>query len=632
MQGSVTAEKLRGHYSKLLLAFGLSYVLILAKLSNRFPIDIIIGGLYILFSLVISISVLWSIERNTAHNISKKLRRYKLADTRFQISVFLLCLPIIYFTSYGVVATVLCSLLLTISFISTTYVQEDNKLAIVPPILIVAIILIRKYISTFFYFGDRDIISHVGITNKILSTGGINSINSLYRVFPGYHIEMAIVSLVSGLNSHTTIMMVGIIATCAVVLLMFLFSNRLMSNNRTSYLISYLSATSWFVLFFGNYFIPQSLAVVLTTCVLLIGYQSHPFTAKISQRSTILGLIILFTLTISHHLTVILLLVPLSVVVLVEALLRYGEPSENNSIFLYLMFLIPITYWSFLGVFIPVFFRLAQLQIRLTFGIITPQTQPTISTYIFGTPPAEPNLVFSLITPQLILSTIILAFLFLGIRYTLERQDWTLLPFVITSIVGSIIIFPTPLGISSRFAYPWILFLLLVAGVGVVHARSVSPKQAIALLLIIGVVSPVAVADDQQHINPGIEEQVSFNQQEYSQLQSASGHITENIAGPATTLRLVDISLRTLFGVEKSQIDAAPAIGEEGIKTDSSYLIYRSNWTNHPLEPNYPEGISEPTVFVGEEWLSDSVYSANQIYDNGGVGIVWNRSGASLNP
>lgn len=619
-------HKIYQKYHLLLMGAVILYSALIGLLSFVFSPKILIRSWYVLFGIAIAF-VTVSPQLGVRNSKFPDLKGFQLISSiRFQASVFLLSFTCILTIGYGLITTILCVVVLSISTAAEFRSDGFSYRLVVPTLLIGTIILLRKSISTYLYFGDRDILVHINILNRLISTGQIKSIDHLYQMFPGYHIEISTIGLVTSLGAYDSLVILGVISSQILIFTMFALSNRLFRRPKAALSIAYLTSTSWSMLYFGSYFIPQSFATVLTVIFLLISSIQTKDASKPDRRLSIILLLLLSVLTFSHHLTFILFLVPFAIMIGSMRLMPSGSTSKFNLFHLIFLCLFPISYWSLSGVFIPEIVRASVRQIQLTTSLISPGESAASTVYTFGQIPPSSGLV-SIITPQLLLAGTLFGLLIIGIHFTLTSDGQGGIPFAATAILGIPILFPTPLGISVRLGYPWIFFLLVVTGLGLYHTTTLAPKYLLLFILIVGVISPIAVADDVNMSTHNRDEQVSFSIDESTKLQHTGNFMKDMINDEISTFRLSDKALTTIYGVDPTTTSSTPSISSAGISTENKYIVYRSKWTKHVVAPTPRKSKAEPAISIEDRWLSHRISNENHIYNNGGGGIVWNRSG-----
>jgi hypothetical protein len=254
----------------------------------------------------------------------------------------------------------------------------------------IATLIIFIYSTTLtsgYYFGFTDIIPHVAMATITSSTGHIISSNITdYFYFPLYHIWIAANSIITGLNTYTTV----ILLTCpvyaiSVIFIYFLFY-RIIKNQQIALLTCLLYSLSSVVVFYGTYVVTRTMAS-LGFLILLYLLYNYNVTGLNERRLIYRIFAILFSVYIIlvHQVSTPMILMLLVILIVSEWLV--SQQKYISTSFTVLLLSIFIGYW----IFCSYSFTSNLIITRLNFEslsnpslIISPfQNAPLLDAYIF---------------------------------------------------------------------------------------------------------------------------------------------------------------------------------------------------------------------------------------------------------
>ncbi|MFB6186387.1 MAG: hypothetical protein ABEI86_05910, partial [Halobacteriaceae archaeon] len=244
-------------------------------------------------------------------------------------------------------------------FILLSNLGKDPRKLLAGIILLFSIGPVTKYIVAGFYFGGGDILMHVKFIEQLLRSGDPATISSLYSLFPAYHILMASTSLITSLPAYDSLMIMGLICLSLVLLFIYVIiragagSGDLTLPIFTILLLSLVPSIS----FYTSYFYPQSMAITLLVIFL---YTSSAYTDDWgSIRFAIISIVVMTSLVLTHHLTIVLASVPIVLLPLIALYIRRADNFRVKGlqrkvvypalIPITLLMIAAVTYWSYIG-------------------------------------------------------------------------------------------------------------------------------------------------------------------------------------------------------------------------------------------------------------------------------------------
>jgi len=512
-----------------------------------------------------------------------------------------------------------------------------------------AIAPLSKYLTTGFYFGNGDILFHTAHVAELLDHGTIAAIEGQYQVFPGLHIVVGSLSLLTDFAPHDSLLIAGTITYALVALpIIYLFGQRLSTNRQLAVCIALAGSVVYSISFYSTYFFPQALAIVLLLAVIYTTWRTPAsVTSDFKSRTAVVFLILLATL-FTHHLSFVLIF-PILVSLVAFSLLQ-NALAGNRQTPVTSPRLLPvaagvlagITYWTEVlpGFIFGLFWWINKIVQGVFSG--SPTTGGVSGTIFFDTTvpkttleAALPNL-FSV--NSLYLGSLVAVFS-LGVvtiveRYTDFRQATSL---SLLGVLSAVLIFKIPLVIpgQSRIRLPFAFFFAFVAGFGVYRAigasRTTSIRKVVPLVLVVLVATSgplyVQAGDDLYDLhdppNGPHQKQVELSSEEYRSLMSVNRfRQTHDVS-----LRAVWIDSLALdhFG---TSTDASPRVTESGITQPSGALLYRTRWSDHAV--HYTGDGTFGKFVLSDQWLRSNVKQSNKVYDTGHAGVLWDADGIAL--
>ncbi|WP_155118175.1 hypothetical protein [Halorubrum sp. T3] len=531
-------------------------------------------------------------------------------------------------------------------------VSGSSKSLLVQILLLFVAGPITRYFATGFYFGSRDILGHVKAVQLLIETGRLSGIEAAYPTysnFPALHVVSASVNAITGLPAYDSVMLLGatgfLIAAAALIYLARTF----LSPTETL-AVGIVFATLYLAQNYASYFYPQAFATILIICLLYVitRWKSAPPPVRLTLSVT--GLVTIVALSLAHHVTQILFAGIVAVLLAPSAVSRMDIGRRlrvNKSIPrkepLFLALTTGITYLSvtqsgIISYFVQ--FATARSDDPTVSGSGGARTVLGFGTEIpFQGPVAAFQSLFYVDGLYFIGLTalFVLGFVFVVTRY---EQYANIAGFVILGTISSLFVLKTPLlNVARRVALPLAPFFVLIAGIGLARVirylrsllRSKDQREkrgrqmaVLALVVMITVTGPLVAGDDLYglHSGPNLwesyttpEPQVDFSQQEFSELEAATGYLDKHVSN-VTAISLTRDAFEW-FGYRHTS-DAT--VTQSGIRAEG-LLAYRTKWTEHQFGATVEPGLPG-TIVIADWWLDREVGASNKVYTTGTVGLV----------
>ncbi|WP_143114513.1 hypothetical protein [Halopenitus persicus] len=574
--------------------------------------EIALQGLYLPSALLLSAIIILS----EFIPILPHLELSNLSSPKLAVVFGLLGIPVLIIFDFNFYLTMGYIGLLLVLFI----IHMDNVFISLSMIcFIIFYACIRKFGGNYFYHGPGDLLVHIYIIKEFLSQSAV-SVNHTYQSFPGYHLIIAIISDVAGVKPYVGLIIVSVVVALSLVLISFKASELLTGSKRLSLAAAALFSTSWISLLFSTYFIPQSLAVFLFLTLLLcfmLNYQEN------TQRYTTISILIICSMSVIHHLTFVLVMSISLAYLIGEFLFDFNNHNfkfQNIGILPLLLILIPLSHWIFNSNIIQLlgvnFLALSSTTLDMFFGSSGGEVAGTIYLGNRSNTGGIPGLV----TIYKIHYTLFLSLVFAGLLISLSKNYSK--GIISAVIIGIPIVFPTPIGLSPRFGYPWIYLMAMIAAIPLEMNERFS-KRSIVVLIIVGltVISGAAAsADDINILDPSPQEKVTISQNEYQQLHRTSVYLDKYNRKSILSPRITGKLFGTYFSTDNVYNNLTAT--ERGFRNNGQRIIYRESWTNHSISPILGKG-RDPSYVMTTEWLTNEVTRMNQIYSSGSVGVVY---------
>jgi hypothetical protein len=509
---------------------------------------------------------------------------------------------------------------------------------------------LTKYLTTGFYFGNGDILFHTAHVAELLDHGTVVAIDGQYQVFPGLHVIVGGISLLTELAPYDALLITGVMTYALLALsVIYLFGQKLFANRHLAVCVALAGSAVYSISFYATYFFPQALGIVLLVAVIYVTWRTPASVTTNFKRLTAVVFLILLGALFTHHLSFILTF-PILVSLVAISLLQNARASDRTTpvlsprlLPLATGMLAGITYWTeVLPDFIFGLFWWMRKIVRDVFsGSPTSGSGP--ETLFFGTSVPKPTIEAALSNLFWVNSVYLwslVAVFSLGVvtfveRHTEFRQATSL---SLVSVLSAVLIFKIPLVIpgQSRIRLPFAFFFAFIAGLGVYRAieasRTTSIRKVLPLVLVVLVATSgplyVQSGDDLYNIhdppNGPHQKQVELTSEEYRSVMSV--HQFEQTHGVSLRAVWIDSLALNHFG---ASVDDGPRVTDAGVTQPSGALLYRTRWTDHAV--HYTNGSSTFGKFVlSEQWLRRNVQRSNKIYDTGHAGVLWDDNRITL--
>lgn len=479
-----------------------------------------------------------------------------------------------------------------------------------------------------FYFGEGDLLFHVPRVESVIQTGNINKELDLYQHFPILFTGTSLTSIVTDIQAKTVVGVFGAAAYSIGVLGLFIWVRRLTDNSTFA-----LSTAIGFIALeqthhFAAYFFPEAFAFILTIFVLFLLREPH--TKEVYQRIGLWGIIggaLIFT----HHLTIFIFAFVVAMLVVLDKAIN--DSSIRNQIInrrmAFIFFLTAIVQWAFNGIwFLPTLFEyISQFTVNQLGGGGSSSSGPIV----FGTLPAQSEIVSTVVYPPFLYSLLLAAFatFAVGWVYTTDIELNTAKVVFVAGILSSLLIFETPLPMISpnRIRLPWIPLFAVVIGMGILGLIRVDSRRystrivSVVMVTLLLTAAPLA-ASDVTLMGPRIS-QSSYSAGEYQQLAEAST-FADTSSENLSALWLGRITAE-YFGTSAVPVKQ---INQSSIRIQEGLFLYQNYWEDYFARANSKDGII-PIAF-GEESLDQMQATQSVVYDTGSVKLIYASSNTTL--
>ncbi|EMA47063.1 hypothetical protein C449_02642 [Halococcus saccharolyticus DSM 5350] len=516
---------------------------------------------------------------------------------------------------------------------------------------------ISKYLTNDVYYGGGDTLYHVRNVETLVQTGSVAGI-SRYEFFPGFAILNGAIRVIGEISAYDTILLTGIFTYGVVVLSAFVLVRAATGNERLGAFVAVGLVMSEPFLYYATYFFPQSLAVALVIFGLYVAYRANQ-DRETRFRFSLIGLILGAALVVTHQLTIVLFIPIVGILAAATSLLnRIDSMTTGGQARLRLprgylaaiVAFLSISYWAYRSTFLA---ELASsVRTILGFGLFTADSGAPTPTYALGT--TLPSLSIetalrSLYSTDGVYQIALLIVFLLGVATVIDRTRtyWPVLPLFSVGIVGSVMMFRTPLTVPglNRLQLPLTVFFAVVIGVGLYRLSRSGDRNHTTLLAIVVLVAAVGTTaplnygagDDLYAINSGPnlyelyptpEPQKAYSNAEYRDLESTAGFLRRH----DVTLYsfAVDSQAMDGFGVESE----SAGVNESGIVTGEGVLLYRQQFVDHRLSyvVSSGDGIAIGSVLIDPHWFDQTLATQHKVYASDQTGLLWNPNGSVIAP
>lgn len=616
-------------------------LLVLLAVHVRLEPAFAIFGLYPLIGLVAGAIVYYgtdgvpghvtpSMPGHVTHSIDTRIVRVGVYSVSF------VCIGVVAVT--GEPLLILPGLLVANVLIVYQLFHEPDPQQLVPQITLVFLLSpITKYLTAGLYIGHGDILIHVRFVEDIIAGGSVDAISyASYHDFPGLQLVAATAGLLSGLGSYHGIMLTGLAGFTVVIPAVYLVFTRLTGHPQLALCTAFAVAVLDDISFFASYAFPQSLATVMI-CVLavLLTLSSHD---AIEWRITGLAVFVAIVLSFTHHLTQVLFL-PLLSLGLVLFALQYrnniGDVVRSRQVLL--LFLI-------LGVTASTLFRTGFVErlaaagtLVLSGGSRGGYTQG--ATFKFGNGLYSRSATTALewlVSPYGIFLVLLVLVFSVGVVTFLRSSHRPVSQTTLfwTGIVGSLLVFETPLAIKSliRIRSPWLFAFAFVLGFAFLQFRrragtTRQRRLLMSVIVLVAVCGPLVTVDDYYDLDSRPTMQTSYSDEEVAEFEALSGYLRGKEA--STTAFSPTQRVTRSQGVDElqnSRIDDRSLVIPEG------YFVYRTTWPGETIHFSASEDdrLYSNTLYVSEAWVRQYVMTENTVYTVGRTGVTWRSSDRTI--
>jgi hypothetical protein len=395
-----------------------------------------------------------------------------------------------------------------------------------------------------------------------------------------------------------------------------------------------------FAAYHAVYFYPQALAIVLLFVLLYLNRRLIDLDLERSyRRYSVFVLLLLVTMVFTHHLTYILFAIAMTATIPVALARPAVFPDQTDSVFQYRWLfpgfiggLLLLAYWAYspsvilIGIF------------QLTFGLLFDFVDiPTEQLFTYGTtlpPDSVERGIQWLMTPTGLYATGLGSLLLLAAYELLEniesyRRGFTL---SVSGLVLAGLLLPLPIPIPQVERLKSVLMLVAIfpLAIGLHRLLSVKRRYVVVALVVVAMVGgatafTVLSADDLGSVyTDEPREQVEMDGDEYGGVTTTAAFLNSEVDGTVATDRITNRAFETAQYNATGQLRAGP----EGLRTNSSHLVVREQWTNHIVTLGRGVRTSDQNVFA----LSDERFAAedalrNRVYSTGDVRVYHSDDG-----
>jgi len=606
-------------------------VLILLGLFVVTDTTIVVQGSYALIGLLLA-AVAYHKLSAESRTVSPNRRRRARAAKGVGIVLFL---SVSFTVLTGTRALVLLvGVPLGYLLLAVQYVNDQPPSRLVPQIAAVfALSPLTKHATTAFYWGNGDLLKREGEIRRLLSSGHLSGIDTLYEFFPGLHLLTGTASLVSGLTTHDAMLLAGIVTYTAVIGAAYVIARQVTGSTRLAIAITFGLSLLRPIHFYTTYFYSQSLAIALAVFVLLLVFKR---TEEQSRSVDAALLLCLFAIVITHHFSLV-LLAPLVAVLGVVGVLNSRDAVTGVRFVMPLVILgvVAVAYWAYRGWAFWFFVQLISavyVVLPNILGVFSAGSGEQIITTLGTTAPTA-SLQSIVAYPPYVYLIVLVAMFVLGMVVSMEdyRQVLPFASLLVAGILAAGLMFETPVSLKGlkRARLAWTLPFAFVVGLGIFRLKQTSWSQmgklALACSLVVaGAAAPMAAADDLGSFSQNPRPQAAYDESEYKQM-AASAEFSDRYGERVTSLWIATLTYES-FGATAVE---SPGIDDSGIRVDGGLFLYRNQWTNHRVMYATNKRDLAP-MYISERYLQNAIASENEVYATGQVGLTWSESGRSV--
>jgi hypothetical protein len=513
-----------------------------------------------------------------------------------------------------------------------------------------AVPAVTKYLTTGFYFGGTDTFAHVDGLRRLLDAQYSTALPHGYDLFPVFHFFTGAVSLLGDAAPYDAIVLTGLAVGTLFVPTAYLLAHRLFEDRRLALSVAAGVPLLDILGYHALYFFPQALAVALVgigayATATLPAVRDATRLRRLSAYLT--GLVGVLVLT--HHLTYILLAIPLGVALVVTLVrpslagrLGWDALAVETRPRLRYRWLFPLVVGGLAVVAYLVYspslivFGIAGFAYEL-FGEVATVTGPR--TFFYGASLPADSLALAgrwLASPAGVYASGLGALLLVGLyEFLAETHRYARrLGLLVAGLLFLPLFFPLPIAVPQveRFLFVFAVFALLPLGVGIARTLRAATwtrrYTAVALLLLAAVGTSGAlttlVADDVAGINVGERgPQTALTDDEYAALEDTATFLAARGTEPAAADYVTRRAAQSVTSVGVT--DERLGVAADGLTAPPGYLVVRDSWGAHSVPVTTGGGVLAADLrwfLTTDERVVRARATRNVVHDAGGVAVL----------
>ncbi|WP_115865077.1 hypothetical protein [Halorussus litoreus] len=511
-------------------------------------------------------------------------------------------------------------------------------------VLLFAVPLFAKFLTTGLYFGGGDVLRHVTFVNRMLDAGSVLAIQpSAYWMYPGFHLLVGSFAELLGLTTYDAMVLTGLVAYSALVPLVYLTVRALWGDEAVAFgtviAFTLLLVLKPYVLAFY----PQALAVaMLFVGVYLNASLFTAETARAARRYAAVVPLLAVAMATTHHLTFVIALVPLGLLLGLLVVQRGVAASDFRSALsrasnvqvvyafpLLIAAVVLFAYW----LYTPSIFLTRMVGGLVTFFVLTTGGGEGGGIFLYGVGLVTDDVrtaIRWLYSPDGIYYALLSGLLLVAFYETVQhwRRHLDRMPLLATGLILSGLLLPLPLPVPWLDRIRLLVAIVAVFPLGVALSRLARtnpryPRYAVGALVLIAAgasasfAAPVARDLDSLHTDKQ-RVQIEYGEREYRTVQSLSSFLDDHAATTNTGTQLI----RNTFlseGYRGSSIGLSPE--EDGMSAAAGLMIVREEWTDHKLLL-----VDGSQVTISDDRFAVAEARRNKVYESGGTSLFWSDS------
>lgn len=599
-------------------------VILLASLYLVTDSVIVIQGTYTLVGLILGGTLYYTLSNN--QEIFSPNRRVRNRALKGVLILLPLCLTYTVLTGSRT-AVLVIGLPVGYALLGLQFLHKQSPSVLLGQIIGLFLLSpLTKYMTTAFYWGGGDLLLREGEFNQLLAEGSTSAIDGLYQFFAGLHLLTSATSLVTGLPTHDSLLLAGLVTYAAVICAIYGIAYRVTQHAELAVAIALGLSFLRPIHHFTSYFYSQALAIALVVFFLLLVFMR----CKEDRLALDIALgLLLLAIIITHHLTLVLLLPVIGIMAVVGAfnnhdiirLRRFAAPFTLLAVF-------ALAYWVFRGwafwFLVQFIGALRFLSTDLLNIFVEGAGEPTIPA--LGTNVPTESVLSIVAYPPYVYLVVLLALFAIGIAFILRNSPafYPIASILVTGVVAAVVMFESPVAMAGirRIRLPWTLPFAFIIGIGLYRLAGKDRSQVgrvafVCIVVIAGTSGAMAAADDLGSFSHHPAEQVAYGDAEYKQMAVSADFASEH-EGEVMSL-WIERQTFTAFGVEASHV---PSINESGFSVNEGLFLYRTEWTNHQVRYLQTDRMVAP-MYISSAYLDQAVATENHVYTTGEVGLTW---------